>query len=187
MVFLVVVAAAAALGLGLGGRLAAVADLKVHGLWLFYAAIALQIVAFPAAFLPWTTGGEAARWIWLASYACVLCAAALNLHIRGVALTSSGILLNLAAIVANGGRMPALPTAVHAAGMSPGVHHNSVATAEPRLAWLVDRWSAPDWVPLANVFSVGDVVLALGAVVLVLAALEVPALRRLPEPRIALR
>jgi hypothetical protein len=187
MVFVLLVAAAVVLGLGLGGRLAAVAELKVHGLSLFYAAIVLQIVAFPASFLPWATGEEAGRWIWLASYACVLCGAALNLHLRGVALTASGILLNLTAIIANGGSMPALPRAVHGAGMSAGVHHNSITTAEPRLAWFVDRWSAPDWLPLANVFSVGDVVLAVGAVVLVLAALQVPALRRLPQPRVALR
>jgi hypothetical protein len=83
--------------------------------------------------------------------------------------------------------MPALPNAAHAAGMTSGAHLNSVTTSAPRLPWLVDRWSAPHWLPLANVYSVGDVILALGAVVLVLAALDIPALRRLPRPRAALR
>jgi hypothetical protein len=46
---------------------------------------------------------------------------------------------------------------------------NSVAAPDPRLDWLVDRWAAPEWVPLANVFSVGDVVIALGALTLGLA------------------
>jgi hypothetical protein len=50
---------------------------------------------------------------------------------------------------------------------------NSVASAAPHLPWLVDRWPAPEWVPLANVFSVGDVVIALGAVVLVVGAMGV--------------
>ena len=45
--------------------------------------------------------------------------------------------------------------------------------SDPTLPWLVDRWAAPDWIPLANVFSVGDVVIALGAVVIVLAGMGV--------------
>jgi hypothetical protein len=63
--------------------------------------------------------------------------------------------------------------------------YNSVTHAEPHLSWLVDRWAAPEWIPLANVFSVGDVLLALGAFALVLAAMDVPLLRRL-APRVAL-
>ena len=42
---------------------------------------------------------------------------------------------------------------------------NSTASSDPSLPWLVDRWAAPDWLPLANVFSVGDVVIAVGAFV----------------------
>jgi hypothetical protein len=41
---------------------------------------------------------------------------------------------------------------------------------DPALAWLVDRWAAPDWVPFANVFSVGDVLIALGGFLFALAA-----------------
>jgi hypothetical protein len=44
----------------------------------------------------------------------------------------------------------------------------------------VDRWAAPDWLPLANVFSVGDVVIALGAFVIVLAGMGVRLRRELP-------
>ena len=41
------------------------------------------------------------------------------------------------------------------------------------MPWLIDRWAAPDWIPLANVFSVGDVIIALGAFVVVLAGMRV--------------
>ena len=78
--------------------------------------------------------------------------------------------LNLAAILSNGGRMPATPGAMEAAGLDFAVKHNSVASADPALPWLVDRFAAPDWVPLTNVFSAGDLVIALGSVVLVFAA-----------------
>ena len=110
---------------------------------------------------------------------------ALNVRLRGIVLVLAGMVSNLLAVVANGGVMPALPDAAHAAGLLGPAKYNSVTQAEPHLGWLVDRWAAPEWVPLANVFSVGDVLLALGAFVLVLAAMDVPLLRRL-GPRVAL-
>jgi hypothetical protein len=90
--------------------------------------------------------------------------------------------LNLVAILANGGRMPATPAAMEAAGLDFAVKHNSVAASEPNVGWLVDRFAAPDWVPLTNVYSVGDVVIALGAFALVFAAMGAR-LPRLPLRR----
>jgi hypothetical protein len=40
----------------------------------------------------------------------------------------------------------------------------------PHLPWLVDRWGAPEWVPVANLFSVGDVLIAIGGLVFALVA-----------------
>jgi Family of unknown function (DUF5317) len=78
-------------------------------------------------------------------------------------------------VVANAGHMPALPQALSDAGIHSRLHNNSVALTHPHLGWLVDRWATPAWIPLGNVYSVGDVVLALGAVVLVLSAMKLPA------------
>ena len=91
-----------------------------------------------------------------------------------------GIASNLIAILANGGHMPALPRALRTlpralrgAGVPfDGVVDTSVADAHPHVAWLVDRWAAPPWVPAANVYSVGDVLLMVGAIVIVAAAME---------------
>jgi hypothetical protein len=83
------------------------------------------------------------------------------------------MLLNLAAILANRGTMPVRLAAMHDAGRTDAVQANSTALRDPSLPWLVDRWAAPDWIPLANVFSVGDVVIAVGAVVIVLAGMGV--------------
>ena len=108
--------------------------------------------------------------LWLVSYGLIGAIAALNLRIAGVALVGTGMLSNLAAIVTNGGHMPALPSALRAAGLHITVDRNSAAEAHPHLAWLVDRWAAPDWIPLANVFSVGDVGIALGGFAFALGA-----------------
>lgn len=177
MVYLPVVGFGLGLGLALGGRLGALAELRLRGLWLFYAAIALQIGAFPWTALPWDTSDDVARWLWLASYAVLACAAVVNRRLKGVPVIAAGMFLNLAAIVANGGHMPALPEAARAAGMGAGVHQNSITTPDAKLAWLVDRWAAPDWLPFANVYSVGDVVLAVGGLMLILYALQVPLLQ----------
>ena len=185
MVYLPLLAVAVLTGLALGGRLRALAGIRLRATWLLYLAIALQLVAFPPGFLPFETGGGVSRALWLASYGCLLVAAPLNLRLRGIELVLTGMVSNLVAVVANGGVMPALPEAAHGAGLLEPAKYNSVTHAEPHLGWLVDRWAAPEWIPLANVFSVGDVLLALGAFALVLAAMDVPLLRRL-APRVAL-
>jgi hypothetical protein len=66
--------------------------------------------------------------------------------------------------------MPALPSALRAAGLHFEQSRNSTAASAPNLSWLVDRWAAPDWVPWANVFSVGDVLIAVGGFVFALVA-----------------
>jgi Family of unknown function (DUF5317) len=180
------IALAVPLALLCGGRLGRISALRLRGLWLFFLAFGIQVVAFPFAFLPWTTGEDAAKALWLVSYGCLLGAAVWNRRIVGAQIVAVGMALNLVAILANGGRMPATPGAMEAAGLDFAVKHNSVAATEPSVPWLVDRFAAPDWVPLTNVFSVGDVVIALGAVVLVFAAMgaRVPGLppRRSEQP-----
>jgi Family of unknown function (DUF5317) len=170
MAQLLPIAVALPLALLCGGRLGRISSLKLRGLWLFFLAFGIQVVAFPFAFLPWTTGQDAAKVLWLVSYGCLLVGAVLNRRILGAQVVAVGMALNLVAILANGGRMPATPEAMEAAGLSFAVKHNSVAASDPKVPWLVDRFAAPEWVPLTNVFSVGDVVIAVGAVVLVFAA-----------------
>ena len=178
---------AVGLGLALGGRLGNVALLELRAVWLFFAAITLQLVAFPLELFPWRTPETVASALWVLSYVLLLVAAVLNARITGVPVVALGMLLNLVAILANGGTMPVRYEAMHEAGaIDAKVAHgrtvgepdrvqvlqaNSTALTDPSLPWLVDRWAAPEWVPFANVFSVGDVVIAFGAVVIVLAAM----------------
>jgi hypothetical protein len=171
-------------GLALGGRLERIAQLRLRRLELLYVAFAIQLVAFPFAFMPWRTGEGAAKTLWLLSYGLLVVAAVANRRVAGAPVVAFGMALNLVAVIANGGSMPALPEAIHGAGMSYDTHQNSVAAATPNLPWLVDRWPAPEWVPLANVFSVGDVVIAVGTVLLVAAAMgvRVGGARRAPLP-----
>jgi len=154
----------------LGGRWSGLAQIRLRGVPLFYVAIALQLVAFPVSALPWRTPDRVAVVLWLVSYALFAVGAAVNLQIPGIPLVASGTALNVAAVLTNGGHMPALPAALRAAGLGFAQSRNSAAMASPHLAWLVDRWAAPSWVPFGNVFSVGDIFIATGGLVFALVA-----------------
>lgn len=156
----------------LGGRWEPLGRLQLRATPLFYAAIALQVAAFPIRRMPWRTPDRAAVVLWLASFALFAVALLLNGRLPGVRLVAAGLVSNLAAVVANGGHMPALPSALRGAGLHFTVSRNSAEVAAPHLSWLVDRWSAPGWIPWANVFSVGDVAIAAGGLVFALAITE---------------
>ena len=171
---------AAGLGLALGGSLGRVAETRLRAPWLFLAAVGLQVVAFPVAGLPWRTHETVASALWIASYGLLVVAAILNRRLTGVRVVAAGMVLNLTAILANRGTMPVRLEAMHDAGRTAVTQTNSTALPDPSLPWLIDRWAAPEWIPLANVYSVGDVVIAVGAFVIVLAAMgvQLPAILR---------
>lgn len=160
------------LGLVTGGRMGALGDLRIRGVALVYAAILLQIGAFPSGVLPWSTPDGVARWLWLVSFAILIVFAILNRAVRGVALVFAGLATNLAAVVANGGLMPASPHAIRAAGLTYRTHNNSISTIHPHLAALTDRWAVPNWIPLGNVFSIGDVLIAAGIIATIVLAMH---------------
>ena len=162
----------------LGGRWSTLADVRLRLVTAFYVAIALQVVAFPASALPWHTSDRVGVILWLCSYAVFALAAGANLRAPGMALVVVGMCSNLVAILTNGGHMPALPSALRAAGLHFGTSRNSTVAASPHVAWLVDRWALPSWVPFGNVFSVGDVLIAAGGFVFVLVATGAVTLRR---------
>ena len=77
-------------------------------------------------------------------------------------LVMVGALCNLVAILANGGAMPADPAALAAAGIDTAGQTNSIVTGEPVLRPLTDVFAMPAWLPFANVFSVGDLLIGAG-------------------------
>lgn len=174
MVFIDVALLGLVAGKLLGGRLSALADTPIKGKWLAFAAIGLQLIAFPSDVLPWSTPSTVARALWLCSYALLVCMLLMNSRLAGTPVIAAGLSCNLVAIVANRGLMPVHGSALRAAGTAYHVHNNSIQLAQPHLSLLVDRWAAPAWLPLANVYSVGDVLIAIGAIVVIVVAMRTP-------------
>jgi hypothetical protein len=150
-----------------GGRLSRLADVRLRWAPLVLAAVALQVLVINV--LPDVLPGPAAGALHLVSYGAAGAFLIANRAVPGLWVAGTGGLCNLAAIAANGGVMPASRAAQRAAGIEPsqsGHFVNSGAVDDARLAFLGDVFAIPKPLPLANVFSIGDVLLIVGAAVL---------------------
>ncbi|RME45368.1 MAG: hypothetical protein D6791_10925 [Chloroflexi bacterium] len=169
MLILILVLLSLVVALLRGGRLTRLAQVPFRHGYLVVLSLAIQVVIFsPLATVlhvkPWTPQLYVLSMLTLAGWF------GLNYRLPGMAVVGLGLLLNLAAIASNGGYMPASPAALERAGMisrltnpEEVIHNNSiVATEGTRLRFLTDIFAIPRQVPLANVFSVGDVLIALG-------------------------
>jgi hypothetical protein len=114
----------------------------------------------------------AAEALHLVSYALAVAFLVVNRRITGLWLVALGGALNLLAISANHGVMPASNAALARAGRQVVSERfsNSNAVPHARLAFLGDVFAVPKRFPLANVFSVGDVLLVVGIGVILHAA-----------------
>ena len=158
-------------GLATGGRLMALADLRLRWAPLILVGFLSQIVLFSDAVA--ARVGDAGPVLYVVSTLCVGVAVVRNLDLPGLPLIVLGAVSNMAAILANGGYMPATADALASlAKTAPTIYSNSAVVAAPALAPLIDRFALPRWLPFANVFSIGDVLLAIGIFVLIVTAMR---------------
>jgi hypothetical protein len=149
-----------------GSDLRRLAGLRLRSTWLVWAALAAQVLIMLV--LPQPDPRVAAG-VHLGTYALAGLFVLRNLDQGpGTWLMAAGGALNLAAIAANGGTMPASATALTASGWQPTPERfaNSAALPDPELALLGDVFATPGWLPVSSVFSVGDVVIVAGVAVL---------------------
>lgn len=151
----------------LGGDLMRVAELRLRHWWTLVVSLALQIVVIFV--LPNRLPFAVAAGLHVLSYGPAILFVWFNRTVKGMGIMVLGGLLNLLAIGANGGVMPARADALRTAGLpidSPEFQ-NSVVVDDAKLAFLGDVFAVPSGVPFANVFSIGDVLLVFGGAVLV--------------------
>ena len=117
--------------------------------------------------------------VYVISTLAVMAALLRNLRYRGLAVIAVGAGLNLVAVIANGGAMPSAPEAwfsLTGVAALPVTHFtNSVLIGPDTLfPFLGDVFVWPQPLPLANVFSIGDAIIAVGAVVFLVDAMREP-------------
>jgi hypothetical protein len=149
----------------LGGKLSRIADIRLKALWAAAGSLLVQIGIINI--IPRSLPHSVASVIHLATYALAAWFVWANRRIPGLPLIALGAALNLAVIAANSGVMPASPAASRLAGHDKieTKFVNSASTPNAHLAILGDNFAIPAGYPLANVFSIGDIVLVAGAAV----------------------
>jgi hypothetical protein len=155
-----------------GGRLALPA---LHLVWLVPLAFAPQWLAF---FWPLTRERvtmPVAAVVLVGSQVLLLLFAWANRRQRAFWWLGLGLFLNLSVIVLNGGLMPVSPETLSRlvvnsqpedwpVGQRFGTSKDIILLEqETWLAWLSDRFLSPTWMPPRSAFSLGDVLIAVGA------------------------
>jgi len=154
------IVAGLALALALGGDLRRLVSHPLRLEWAAPVALAIQVVIFSG----WAalTSSETAC-LHLLSYGLLVVFAVANARSLMLLPVVAGLVLNTVAIAANRGVMPVSRRAAAAAGISiPG--NANVSLHATHLRALGDIFALPVRVPLANVFSVGDLLIGFGMI-----------------------
>lgn len=183
MILLFAVFIGLVVGFASGGSLAGFGRVRLRRIALLFVAIFVQLAIFTQ------LAGRSAfihsygPYIHIATLLLTLFVMTRNFHVPGMKLIALGATLNLLVIVANGGFMPSPTSALTesgkigkmeakaAKGDTSVLSNSTVAADDASLLWdrdtplliLGDIFAVPRGWPLANVFSIGDVLIGLGA------------------------
>jgi hypothetical protein len=172
MFIFIILALAVIVGLVRKGNLGNFADLKFRWQALILLGFLIQVVIYSdywqaqANLLPLTP------YAYITSLLLLTVALTVNYQMPGMPLIALGFFCNFIAIALNGGYMPGAPEAYQLAGFKPitpgQINHNSIGLGpDTRFGFLGDVFAIPKGLPFPNVFSIGDVLITLGAVYLI--------------------
>jgi hypothetical protein len=173
LVYSVVIGIAA--GLLTRGRLGPLASVHIR-LWpVALGGLAFQVLIFSSPLA--ASVGRLGPSLYVLSTGLVLMALIVNLRQPGFWLIIVGAMFNFAAIVANGGLMPASPEAVAAlrgVAVLPSTDftNSAIASGATALAFLGDIFVLPRPIPFSNVFSIGDLLIGIGGAWFVVATMH---------------
>lgn len=186
MLLLYAVVLGLAIGLVSGGRLSALAGTTVR-LWpVALIGLLFQVLLFSSPLA--AVVGRLGPSLYVVSTTLVLMALIVNLRRPGFALIMVGALLNFAVIIVNGGQMPASPDALAALTGAPLLpttdFSNSVVALPGTPLWFLgDIFVMPHPIPLANIFSVGDVLIGVGGALFIARTMRRSQVLSTPPPR----
>lgn len=162
-----------------GGRLPRLADLRLHWVWLLAAALAVRLLA--GLLVRSDVAPElAGAWGLPVTYGLIVAWLYRNWTVPGLQVAAIGVSLNILAALLHGGKMPVWDGALFAAGLSAqdlvGDPFHVLLTAQTAADFIRQGGMFGDVVPipipiLRDVVSVGDVLLWVGIVWAIVAAM----------------
>jgi hypothetical protein len=175
MLLVYAVAIGILIGIATRGRMNGLANVHIRFWPVALVGLFFQALLFSSPLA--ATVGNLGPSLYVASTALVMLSLIANYKQPGFWLIICGAFLNFAAIVANGGYMPASVAAVTAlqgtAALPTTAYTNSaIATSSTTLAFLGDIFVLPRPLPLANVFSIGDLLIGVGGAWFVIATMH---------------
>jgi len=189
MILLLAIGFALIVGYLTGGSLGQAHQARFRALPLFFGAAFVQVLIFTPLLGTQRIIQDYGQYIYIGTVLASLTAIVLNLSIPGMKIMAIGAALNALVIIANGGFMPSTESALDRAGKletveraeaaEPGddwvLTNSKIADDDTRLLFLGDVIAIPEGWPLANVISIGDILLAIGAAYAVLRVMHLPA------------
>ena len=166
---------ATATALALGGSIDGWGRQRIRWWPLVLVALGVQLPLYSPPFDTWPAVVAAGPWLGSVTLALVVVMLVRNAvgPVRVACLLAAlGISLNLVVIAANGGWMPRaeeltvlLGDGGIRAANQPDLVASNTAPMRPdtHLAWLGDTFPQPAWMPMANLVSIGDLLLSAGA------------------------
>lgn len=154
-----------------GGRLRWLIHRPLHWNGLAISAFLIQIVIYSGMSFIELVPETIIIILHVISYLILLLFVFLNRKVIGIPIIGIGILLNSLAIFSNGGYMPtplqsvkntSMEKCAEAIGQSNAINNSIAMTGDTMLPWLCDIFHLPPWLPLSNVFSIGDIFIAVG-------------------------
>ena len=191
MILIVAIIAGVGVALLRGGSLKRLSDLPLRLGWVAVAALVAQAYAIYAPVDRLEDDRTLHVALIMGSYAALLAVVWANRGLAGMPILAVGLVLNLAVMAANGGLMPVSRETVLAAGVStaetvpaegarlPRSKDVLLSAERTRLWVLSDAIVLPP--PVARVCSLGDIAIALGAFLLLQAAMAPKRETRLRE------
>jgi hypothetical protein len=179
VIFLVAIGVGLLAGLAARGRLENLAHLHFRWPWLVVAVLVVR----EATVLTPLHRVEGVQYVYAASLAGLVAWTLWHVsRVAGIWLVAAGSALNLVVIAANGGRMPVAPELAGSLLQRGHAGQYIVMASDTRLNWLAD-WMVFRLGPV-EIYSPGDLIVALGIAVLVAMAMRTGAPVEETRPRI---
>ena len=147
------------------------AQLRLRGAWLVAAALGIQIAIISVFDIQ---SDIVSRMLHTSTYLMIGICIVLNRNIRWIWVIGLGWASNFIVIVANRGVMPIVVSTSDPIDQSASAFENSAPSTNAVLSFLGDTIATPNNMPMANVFSIGDLLLVAGFALVVLTSSRAP-------------